>query len=100
MRPPTPCTTCGRPSVSKGRCAAHTAQFNRRRGDRGYGGGHRSYRASLAPRVAAGEFNCARCGEPIGPGDSWDLGHTPDRLGYIGPEHSFCNRSDGGKRRG
>jgi hypothetical protein len=44
--------------------------------------------------VAAGVVPCARCGELIGPGAPWDLGHLDgDRSRYAGPEHSSCNRS-------
>ena len=34
----------------------------------------------------------------IPPFDPMDAGHTPDGLGYIGPVHPLCNRSEGGKR--
>ena len=59
-----------------------------------YGAAHRRARAELAPFVASGLAKCARCGEPIEPGTSWDLGHD-DRFPelYSGPEHAVCNRS-------
>jgi hypothetical protein len=61
---------------------------------KGYGWTHQQVRASWAPSVATGTVRCARCGEPIGAGQPWDLGHhDTDRHIYIGPEHSACNRS-------
>jgi hypothetical protein len=60
----------------------------------GYGTAHQALRKRLAPAVAAGMFECARCGKPIRPGEAWDLGHDDvDRARYIGPEHSRCNRA-------
>ena len=53
-----------------------------------YGATHRAKRRALAPLVARGVVNCARCDEPIEPGQEWDLGHVDgDRLRYAGPEH-------------
>lgn len=49
--------------------------------------------------VLAGGVRCARCGEPIRPGDSWDLGHVDgDPTRYAGPEHQRCNRATSGRR--
>ena len=62
---------------------------------RGYGTRHKALRALLNPAVSAGRVKCARCGEPILVGQRWDLGHTDDRQGYVGPEHAYCNRADG-----
>jgi hypothetical protein len=68
---------------------------------RGYGAKHQAERKRWAKELARlGVLPCARCGEPIHDGDEWDLGHTDDRTGYTGPEHSGrCNRADGGRRR-
>jgi hypothetical protein len=55
---------------------------------RGYGAGHVAIRRRLAPLVATGLMECARCGLPIEPGQAWDLGHSPDRTRYSGPEHA------------
>jgi hypothetical protein len=41
--------------------------------------------------VAAGGVCCARCGEPIAPGEDWHLDHTDDRSDYLGPSHRRCN---------
>jgi hypothetical protein len=66
---------------------------------RGYGPAHRAHRRRLIPIVAAGLAHCSRCGDPIVPGEDWDLGHDDwDRTIYIGPEHRRCNRSAAGKK--
>jgi len=67
---------------------------------RGYGAEHRRIRKWWADELKRqGWLPCARCGQPISHGEAWDLGHTDDRAGYIGPEHQGCNRADGGRRR-
>ena len=60
---------------------------------REYGRKHRQIRRALEPSVVAGLAACSRCGEPIEPGEPWDLGHSDfDRRFYSGPEHARCNR--------
>lgn len=60
-------------------------------------------RAMLAPMVAAGVAVCRRCGEPIAPGERWDVGHLDDLAlgghvdGRVSAEHERCNRSAGGQ---
>lgn len=71
--------------------------------DRGYGNTHQQLRDQWRPVVNAGEAHChaVRCLLPtrwIQPGEPWDLGHTPDRSAYTGPEHRSCNRSEGARR--
>ncbi len=70
---------------------------------RGYGGGHQRLRAQWKPAVDAGQVCChaAVCLMPsrwIMPGTPWDLGHTPDRATWTGPEHQRCSRADGPRR--
>lgn len=57
-----------------------------------YPTGHARLRKILTPEVAAGLKLCAYCGEPIEPGQAWDLGHSDNGLFYNGPEHAECNR--------
>ena len=66
---------------------------------RGYGRRHKAARAALAPTVGAGLAVCSRCFQPIRVGESWDLDHTGDRSGFLGPAHSSCNRSAGARAR-
>jgi hypothetical protein len=61
----------------------------RSRQERGYGVGHYGRRRMLKPFVESGAATCVRCGEPIGAGEPWDLGHDDyDRTRYSGPEHA------------
>lgn len=63
-----------------------------------YGTEHKALRQKLAPIVAAGRTNCARCGFRIEPGEFWDLDHDDsDRTRYIGPSHRRCNRATAGR---
>jgi hypothetical protein len=64
---------------------------------RGYGHAHQQRRRQLEPLVAAGLARCARCNQPIGPGEPWDFDHPDDRHGYIGPSHRRCNRATAAK---
>ena len=57
----------------------------------GWGSAHQRRRAAIAPLVNAGKATCARCHEPIHPGDDWHLDHTAARNGYLGPSHARCN---------
>jgi hypothetical protein len=62
-----------------------------------YGRYYKELRRRFAGRMARGEvFNCWRCGEPINPAGTWDLGHVGDHTGAGGarwPEHRSCNRA-------
>lgn len=101
-----PCAQPGCPElVAKGapygRCPEDAAAYDRARGgtvQRGYGAAHRRLRARWAPVVARGGATCARCEQPIEPGQAWDLGHTDRRDAWTGPEHASCNRAAGGRR--
>ena len=96
---------CGRPGcpkpIAKRYCIEHDAEYEAKRGNankRGYGATHQRARADMAPTIAAGRAACARCGQPIEPGQDWHLDHSDDRSGYIGPSHAHCNTSAAGKR--
>jgi hypothetical protein len=71
---------------------------------RGYGYAHRAARKHWAPIVAKGRGWCCEetCLYPtrwIPPGTPWDLAHHTDRsLGYRGPAHAKCNRTEGARR--
>ncbi len=72
---------------------------------RGYGAAHRAERKRLAPLVATGLVNCARCGKQILPGEPWCLDHA-DRVDahqerggiYLGPSHRRCNHAAAHKK--
>jgi hypothetical protein len=66
---------------------------------RGYGREHQARRAAVAPFVNAGMAVCSRCFKSILPGEPWDLDHTADRTGVLGPAHASCNRSAGARAR-
>lgn len=65
---------------------------------RGYGADHQRTREQYEPLVQSGRAICPRCGESINPDSPWDLGHSNDRTQHTGPEHTYCNRSAGGRR--
>ena len=64
-----------------------------------YGRPHARVRAEVARVVARGDARCARCGLAIDPAEPWDLDHTDDRSGYLGPSHRRCNRATAGRSR-
>ena len=81
------------------RCHEHERAADRARGSRqarGYDREHDRLRRRYERRGVVG-MTCPRCGQPILPGQPWDLGHTDDRTGWTGPEHARCNRSAGGR---
>lgn len=92
-----PCLDCRTPTDGN-RCPTCRTQRERDRGSttaRGYGHHHQQARAAWVPKVATGLVLCARCDQPIGAADDWDLDHADDRVTYLGPAHADCNR---GKR--
>jgi len=60
---------------------------------RGYDQDHRALREHYRVLVEAGMAECSRCHEPIAAGEDFDLDHTEDRTGYLGPSHVACNRA-------
>jgi len=100
------CRAPGCPALVKadgtGRCPTHEREHEAARGtttERGYGADHQAERARWQYRLDHyGSLTCVLCGKPIRPADLWHLDHTPDRVGYRGPAHRYCNTSDGGKR--
>ena len=105
------CTQCGllfqRKTAHTRRCPSCVARFPRRKrsypkapaSQRGYGREHQQLRKRWAARMQTELILCAKCGLEIWPGQRWDLGHTTDRTAYTGPEHAFCNRSAGARKR-
>lgn len=67
----------------------------------GYGADHQSERRRWQKRLDAGEVvQCSRQGQHYCPGTpidptNWELDHTDDRTGYLGPAHPPCNRYAG-----
>ena len=84
-----PCLTCGVLTATGSRCPAHTMSSTTARG---YGAPHQRLRRAIAVQVDAGQALCTRCGQLIEPGSAWDLDHTDDRSGYLGPAHAAHNR--------
>ena len=85
-----------------GRCDQHRRARDRARGSstaRGYGTAHVKLRAHWQHRLDAGEpITCWRCGQPIDPAETFDLGHCDtDRSHYHGPEHPRCGRATTGR---
>lgn len=68
---------------------------------RGYGYRHQQLRRQWEPRVKRGGVWCARCQQPIWPGERWHLDHDSyDRSRTLGPSHEKCNCAEPSKRRG
>lgn len=99
------CATTGCPNLVPAgtrRCPTHARAHDKARGtrqQRGYGRDHDRLRQHWQTLINNGRTpTCPKCGHPIIPTDPWDLGHTPDRTTWTGPEHARCNRTDGGRR--
>lgn len=114
-RPPKKCRKCDRLALSARHryCGPCGKEARRRPGRRyvrpelpteverkkGYDARHKALRNRLKPIVAEGKTPCARCGQLIKAGESWDLGHDDDdRSLYSGPEHAACNRATAGRK--
>lgn len=99
------CAESGCPTLtSTSRCPTHARVVDKARGTRqarGYNAAHDRERARWAPLVRTGLIDCnaPTCLMPtrrIASSSAWDLGHTPDRTSWTGPEHARCNRAAGG----
>jgi hypothetical protein len=55
----------------------------------GYGNSHQKLRKALLPQAYGKP--CARCGQPMLPGQELHLDHTDDRTGWLGFSHKVCN---------
>lgn len=90
------CLDCGT-LVEASRCTDCTSKKNRAkiaaRGNR-YGPAHQRERVAWERAMRFGGVDCTRCGEPINPGQPWDLDHRPDGQW---PAHAACNRAAGGR---
>jgi hypothetical protein len=100
------CAEPGCPELSSSRyCPTDAAKHEQARGtrqQRGYTSEHDRLRTRWKPKVDSGLVDCCNpiCLMPIRrilPGEPWQLGHTPDRTAWRGPEHRLCNESEGGK---
>lgn len=83
-----------------GPCNAHAKADDHARGTRqarGYDQAHDAERRRWQAELAIRPVACARCDQPIHPGEPFDLGHTDDRTAWTGPEHQRCNRAAGGR---
>jgi hypothetical protein len=90
------CASCGRGFHQYGRGRPAKRCPDCRSGDR-YGAQHRAIRAATVAQ-AVGQ-PCARCREPIRPGEAVDLDHADDGSGtYLGYSHRRCNSSAGASR--
>lgn len=91
------CSTFGCPNLTDQTrcptCRARAEQLRGTRQQRGYDAQHDAIRLMWAARITQGDVNCARCGQGIAPDAAWDLDHTDDRRGYLGPSHAGCNRA-------
>jgi hypothetical protein len=66
----------------------------------GYGSEHQKLRNRWAVLIAQGGVWCWRCGRAILPGMLFDLGHDDwNRRVYRGPEHRYCNRAAGARKK-
>ena len=91
-----PCAEPGCPILgTQTRCPTHTRTRDSARGtrqQRGYTTHHDKERANWQRQIDTGQaIHCATCGRKLA-GREWDLGHTTDRTGWIGPQCIPCNR--------
>jgi hypothetical protein len=91
LHDPGPCRECAREREARRKRGTTTA--------RGYGAAHRRLRLYWARQIEQRTVACARCKQPIDLRDDWDLDHTDDRRGYLGPSHAECNRGASSDRR-
>lgn len=77
-------------------CPTHTAEHQRRANttQRGYGWQHQQHRAAAIANLQPGQ-PCARCHQPLLPGQPLADDHNNDRTGYLGLSHAHCNNQAG-----
>ena len=102
------CRTPGCPALIpadayRGLCDEHRREWDRARGtraERDYGPEHEAERRHIQSMLDAGlTIRCARCNEPILPGQRWSPDHNAERTGYIGASHEPCNLRAAGRAR-
>jgi hypothetical protein len=75
------CDRCRRPVPTPGTRRKRTRTHTQSAAARGYGNAHQALRRSWKKRIDRGELvpcGCGRCGQMIGPGTDFDMGHPND----------------------
>lgn len=87
----------GREQVFDEADARQQDQARDTKAERGYGRDFQQERRRWRRILAVRSWPCARCRQPIHPGQPRHLDHTDDRTDLLGPSHAACNTSAGGK---
>lgn len=100
------CRACWAAHAGYGRSQPVKQHKRKSAAARGYGRVHRERKAAWQRLIDRRDVECHAviCLMPTRtiprgtPPDQWDLGHTPDRKRWTGPEHPRCNRAEGAAR--